>query len=42
MKFCQKERAAVMKENPGIKFTEVGKELGKRWGALSDAEKKKF
>lgn len=42
MKFSMKERAAVMKENPGIKFTEVGKELGKRWGALSDAEKKKF
>jgi hypothetical protein len=42
MKFCQKERPAVMKENPGIKFTEVGKELGKRWGALSEAEKKKF
>jgi HMG (high mobility group) box len=42
MKFSMKERAAVMKENPGIKFTEVGKELGKRWGALSDAEKKKY
>ena len=42
MKFSMKERAAVMKENPGIKFTDVGKELGKRWGALSDAEKKKY
>lgn len=42
MKFCQKERASVMKENPDIKFTEVGKELGKRWQALSEAEKKKF
>ena len=42
MKFCQKERASVMKENPNIKFTEVGKELGKRWQALSEGEKKKF
>ena len=42
MKFCQKERASVMKENPGIKFTDVGKELGKRWGALSEGEKKKY
>ena len=42
MKFCQKERAVVMNENPGIKFTEVGKELGKRWGKLSDDEKKKY
>jgi len=37
-----KERPAVMKENPGIAFGAVGKELGKRWGALSDAEKKKY
>ena len=42
MKFSMKERAAVMKENPGIAFGAVGKELGKRWGALSDAEKKKY
>ena len=42
MKFSMKERASVMKENPGIAFGAVGKELGKRWGALSDAEKKKF
>jgi structure-specific recognition protein 1 len=42
MKFSMKERASVMKENPGIAFGAVGKELGKRWGALSDAEKKRF
>lgn len=42
MKFSMKERAAVLKENPGIAFGAVGKELGKRWGALSDAEKKKY
>jgi structure-specific recognition protein 1 len=42
MKFSMKERASVLKENPGIAFGAVGKELGKRWAALSDAEKKKF
>ena len=42
MKFSMKERPSVMKENPGIAFGAVGKELGKRWQALSDAEKKKF
>lgn len=42
MKFSMKERASVLKENPGIEFGAVGKELGKRWAALSDAEKKKF
>ena len=42
MKFSMKERASVMKENPGIAFGAVGKELGKRWGALSDAETKKY
>ena len=42
MKFSMNQRASVMKENPGIAFGAVGKELGKRWGALSDAEKKKY
>jgi structure-specific recognition protein 1 len=42
MKFSMKERASVLKENPHIEFGAVGKELGKRWRALSDAEKKQF
>ena len=42
MKFSMKERASVIKENPSIAFGAVGKELGKRWRALSEAEKKKF
>lgn len=42
MKFSMKERASVLKENPDIEFGAVGKELGKRWRALSDAEKKQF
>ena len=40
MKFVQSERKNVMSENPNMAFGAVGKELGKRWGALSDAQKK--
>ena len=39
MKFAMGERKNLPKT---MKFTEQGKELGKRWRALSDAEKKKF
>ena len=39
MKFTMTERKKLPKT---MKFTEQGKELGKRWRALSDAEKKKF
>lgn len=42
MKFSMKERASVLNSNPNIEFGAVGKELGKRWRALSDAEKKRF
>jgi len=42
MKFVQSERKNVMSENPKMAFGAVGKELGKRWGALSDAEKKSY
>ena len=39
MKFAMGERTNLPKT---MKFTQQGKELGKRWRALSDAEKKKF
>ena len=42
MKFAKAERPNIMKENPNIEFGAVGKELGKRWRALSDAEKKRY
>ena len=42
MKFAAKERKNIMSSNPGMPVTEVGKELGKRWRALSDAEKSKY
>lgn len=42
MKFCKEKRPEVMRENPGIEFQNVGKELGKKWRALSDTEKKSY
>jgi len=42
MKFVQSERKNVIKSNPKMAFGAVGKELGKRWGALSDAQKKSY
>jgi len=42
MKFAAKERKNIMSSNPGMPVTEVGKELGKRWRALSEAQKKSY
>jgi len=42
MKFVQSERKNVIGSNPKMAFGAVGKELGKRWGALSDAQKKSY
>ena len=42
MKFVQSERKNVMSSNPSMPFGAVGKELGKRWRALSDADKKGY
>jgi hypothetical protein len=42
MKFVQSERKNVMSANPKMAFGEVGKELGKRWRSLSDADKKRY
>ena len=42
MKFAAKERKNIMGQNPGMAMTDVGKELGKRWRSLSDAEKSKY
>jgi len=40
MKFANKVRPQLMKENPGMKIPELGKKIGKMWGELTDAEKK--
>ena len=42
MKFSKEQRPNIMKENPGIEFTQVGKKLGEKWRALPDAEKKSY
>ena len=42
MKFANKHRAEVMRSMPGAKVPEIGKALGKKWRALSDAEKKSY
>lgn len=40
--FGEEERAKVIKENPNLSATEIMVELGKRWKALSDKEKKPY
>jgi hypothetical protein len=44
MKFVKAKRSEVISENPKIKsdIMAVGKEMGKRWRALSDSEKAKY
>ena len=42
MKFANKHRGEVMRSMPGAKIPEIGKALGKKWRALSDAEKKSY
>ena len=39
MKFAKATRPEIVQENPDMAFGEVGKELGARWRALSEAEK---
>jgi HMG (high mobility group) box len=42
MKFSQKMRPEVMRENPGIAFGDVGRRLGEKWRALSATEKARY
>ena len=42
MKFAAKERKNIMSSNPGMPIPEIGKELGKRWRALSESERSKY
>jgi len=42
MKFSKEQRPNIMKENPGIEFTQVGKKLGEKWRALSATEKARY
>lgn len=40
--FTKVERKVIIKENPKMTFSEIGKELGTRWRSLSSAEQLKF
>lgn len=44
MKFAQQARKEILQENPGLKsdIIAVGKKIGEKWRALSDAEKAKY
>lgn len=42
MFFANEERENVRNDNPGISFGQVGRVLGERWKALSEAEKKPY
>ena len=40
--FSNENRDQVKQDKPNAKFADIGRELGKRWHALSDEEKKKY
>jgi hypothetical protein len=42
MKFANKVRPDIMKENPGMPIPKLGSAIGAKWRALSDAEKKSY
>ena len=42
MNFVKKMRPEVVKENPDLSFTDIGKRMGEMWRALTDDEKKKY
>jgi len=42
MFFANDNRDKVREENPGIKFGEVGKQLGEKWKELSAKEKEPY
>mmetsp|Transcript_2881 Transcript_2881/g.4396 ORF Transcript_2881/g.4396 Transcript_2881/m.4396 type:complete len:173 (-) Transcript_2881:280-798(-) len=40
--FSNEMRPKLQKENPGVKFVDIGRILGSRWRALTDKEKEPF
>ncbi|KAM0721147.1 hypothetical protein Q7P37_003434 [Cladosporium fusiforme] len=42
MFFANEQRDKVREDNPGIKFGEVGKQLGEKWKALNDKQKEPY
>ena len=42
MAFCKVTRPIIVAEDPELGFGAIGKEMGKRWKALSDSEKEGY
>lgn len=42
MKFAQKMRPQIVKDNPKFSIIEIMKEIAKQWNALSETEKDKY
>lgn len=42
MLYMQHNRARVINDNPGIKFTDIAREVGKEWRSLSDEDKEPY
>jgi len=42
MLFAKEERPKVVESNPEMKFTEIGREIGIRWKALSAEQQAKY
>ncbi|KAI8067538.1 putative high-mobility group non-histone chromosomal protein, partial [Gongronella butleri] len=42
MFFSQDKREQVKAENPNVSFGQIGKILGEKWGAMSEADKKPY
>ncbi len=42
MVFAIEQRSTVEKDNPNLKFADISVELGKRWKALSDAQRAEY
>jgi hypothetical protein len=42
MFFCKDKRNSIKAAKPSLTTPEIGKELGKLWGTLSDGEKVKY
>ena len=42
MNFVKRNRDRVVQDNPGMTFTEIGRELGRMWRGLTDEEKESY
>ena len=40
--FSAEQRSKLKDENPSLSFTDISKELGRRWGDLNPTDKQKY